>query len=267
MKTIRRALQLSLFALFLMALSQAAHAETRITLACPNFEGANAQLFKLTSDATFDGSDIRLTQDTENVSGTALSKDLVFLGSDGSFSTYFTFKMTKRKNPGDGGGDGLAFVLQTDLKSKSGAGGNIGYSGAHSSLELEFDTFPNTDLGDPENHHIGVNLNGKPQSVAIAISPFLLNDGRTYHVWAEYDGSARTLEVRIADSAKRPDAPTLSHTVDLSPILGGAAHVGFSAATGTARQEQAIQSIYFEREFVAGGLDPAKEFYVTDLGN
>jgi hypothetical protein len=267
MTTTIRALYLLLLSLYLVTSIPTAHAETRITLACPNFEGANGNLFKLTSDAALDASDIRLTRDTENVSGTALSKDLVFLASDGSFSTYFTFKMTKRRNPGDGGGDGLAFVLQTDLKAKPGAGGNIGYSGAHSSLELEFDTFPNTDLGDPEQHHIGVNLNGKPQSVATALSPFLLNDGRTYHVWAEYDGSAHVLEIRVADAPKRPDEPTLSHNVDLSPVLGGAAHVGFSAATGTARQEHAIQSIYFQREFVAGGLDPAKEFYVTDLSN
>lgn len=267
MKNPLRALLLIVSGLYFVASSHVAHAETRITLACPNFEGGNGQLFKLTSDATLDGSDIRLTRDTENVSGIALSKDLVFLASDGSFSTYFTFKMTKRKNPGDGGGDGLAFVLQTDLKSKHGAGGNIGYSGAHSSLDLEFDTFPNTDFGDPKHHHIGVNLNGKPQSVASAISPFVLNDGRTYHVWAEYDGSAQTLEIRIADSASRPEEATLSHNVDLSSILGGAAHVGFSAATGTARQEHVIQSIYFERQYVAGGLDPAKEFYITDLSN
>lgn len=220
MTTIIRALHFALLTLSLVSFSQPIHAETRITLACPNFEGGNGQLFKLTSDATLDSSDIRLTQDTENVSGTALSRDLVFLASDGSFSTYFTFKMTKRKNPGDGGGDGLAFVLQTDLKAKHDAGGKLGYSGAHSSLNLEFDTFPNTDFGDPKYHHVGVNLNGKPQSIASALSPFVLNDGRTYHVWAEYDGSAQVLEVRLADSAARPEEPTLSQNIDLSSVLG-----------------------------------------------
>jgi hypothetical protein len=236
-------------------------------LACPNFESPHGDLFKLKLDATLDAPDIRLTRDIENVSGTALSRDLIFLSSDGSFSTYFTFRMTKKRNPGDGGGDGLAFILQTDLKSKQGVGANIGYSGAESSVAIEFDTFPNTDLGEPEKHHIGVNLNGNPRSVATILSPFLLNDGRTYHVWAEYEGDDQVLEIRLADSPKRPDKPTLSLQLELSPILGGAVHVGFTAATGSARQEHVIRSVYFQRQFVAGGLDPAKEFYVTDLTN
>jgi large repetitive protein len=267
MKTLTRSTLLSLLSLITIALPRDVRADTPITLACPTFEGTQADLFKFQLDASRDSSDIRLTRDVAHISGTALSKNLIFLASDGSFSTYFTFKMTKRKNPEDSGGDGLAFILQTDLKSKLGVGANIGYAGANSSLAIEFDTFPNTDLGDPKKDHIGVNINGDPRSAATALSPFHLNDGRTYHVWAEFEGSSQTLEIRLADSATRPAKPILSLSLDPAPILGGAVHVGFSAATGAAHQEHTIQSLYFHREFVPGGLDAVKEFYVTDPAN
>ena len=246
------------FGLFACLITVNAQAETRISLAQPDYSAESGEALKVSGDAVQEGGSLRLTRKVENINGAALYKRLLFLGSDGSFASYFTFSTSN--NPG-AGGDGFALLLQNHLKAKNSAGEFIGYSGAEA-LSIEFDTYKNAH--DPNNNHVGINLNGDPKSLATASLSFPINDGRVYHVWVDYNGPDQMLEIRVADSTTRPQEPTLAHSIDLAPVLGGAVYPGFSAATGSAMQMHLIRSFFFHGQFVAGGLDTTKEFYVTD---
>ena len=108
-----------------------------------------------------DSSGARVLRLTESVdpgigrAGTAFTTDPVALGSLGSFSTAFSFRIS---NPAglddtDGqGADGIVFVLQTLSPEFRGApGGYLGYAGTDpilsSSVAIEFDTFFNKFIG------------------------------------------------------------------------------------------------------------------------
>jgi len=238
-----------------------AQADTRISLAQQDFNSDGGDAIKFFGDATIEGGALRLTRKVQQVNGVALYKRLIFLGSDASFSLYFTFSTSN--NPLEGG-DGFALLLQNHLKAKDAAGGFIGQLGSEA-LSIEFDTYHND--YDPNNNHVGINLGGNPRSLKTANLPFTINDGRVYHVWVDYNGPQQALEVRVADSTERPTEATLSHTLDLNPVLGGAVYPGFSAATGSAFQMHLIRSFFFHSQLVPGGLDVTKEFYVTDSGN
>jgi hypothetical protein len=242
----------------------AARAETPITLALPGFDSESVAAFQIHGDAKIVGSDLRLTPDEGFHWGAALDTHFATLGPDASFSSYFTFAMSQPNGSKTMGADGLAFLVQTNLTSKRGDGGSIGYLGAGPSVAIEFDTYQNGHAEDPDNNHIGISLDGKVKSIATAPSPYRLNDGNTYHVWVDYDGSKTKLEIRISDSPKRPAEATLSHIKDLSDVFTGAVYIGFSAATGAGHQQHDIKSVYFHREFVEGGLNPDENEYVTD---
>ena len=60
-----------------------------------------------------------------------------------------------------------------------------------------------------------------------------LNNGEIWHTWIDYDG--QTMEVRISMSAKRPDQPHISASIDLATELKSQnVLLGFTSATGAA---------------------------------
>ena len=244
--------------------STGVRAETPITLALPGFDSESVEAFQINGDAKVIGSSLRLTPDVAFQWGAALDTHFATLNPDASFSAYFTFAMSQPNGTKTMGADGLAFLVQTNLTSKRGEGGTVGYLGAGPSVVIEFDTYQNGHAEDPDDNHIGVNLDGKIKSIATVRSPYRLNNGSTYHAWVDYDGTKTKLEVRISDSEKRPTDATLSHTIDLSDVFTGAVFVGFSAATGAGHEQHDIKSVYFHREFVEGGLNPAGNDYITE---
>src|ERR1051326_4999666 len=89
------------------------------------------------------------------------------------FTTDFTFRLI----PSSGSpttGDGIAFVIQnSELSALGEFGGFLGYTGIPNSLAVEFDTFFNASLSDPNNNHVGV------QSCGIAAIPAIWDSGPT----------------------------------------------------------------------------------------
>jgi hypothetical protein len=241
-----------------------ARAETPIFLALPSFEAEGVEALQVNGDAVVNGPDLRLTRDKVHLWGAALYSNFATLGPESSFSSYFTFRMTRVPPSTDAGADGFAFLVQTNLTSKAGEGRTIGYAGAGPSLLIEFDTYKNGDFGDPNNNHIGINLNGNNRSVVTKDAPFKMNSGDVYHTWVDYDGNKGLLEIRLSDSSKRPAEATFSHYIDLSDLFAGSVYVGFSAATGASREQHDITSFYFHNELVEGGLNPADNEYITD---
>jgi legume-like lectin family protein/PEP-CTERM motif-containing protein len=147
-------------------------------------------------------------------------------------------------------------VVQTQANNVGGGGGGIGYEGISPSLGIEFDNFENGDNDGTPLHsgsHIGVDLNGSVESVAVVDSPFNFDPDVPVDLtaWVDYDGSTGLLEVRINDSVVRPLAAVLSYNIDLSSIfgVGSPAFVGFTSGTGSGYANHDLASWEFRDSF------------------
>ena len=242
-------------------------AETSITAAFSSFADGNGSSFHTNGDATVSGDAIRLTQAKNWLSGSAFHMMQKALPVDGSFSAYFTFKMSNPSCVTGGGADGIAFLVRSDPMSSGEQGHGIGYAGTASSVAVEFDTFTNEGHADPEYHHVGINLHGNAKSAAVGKSPFVLNNGSTYHAWIDFDGKKKVLEVRLGDSSARPSAALISHSLDVTAITGTDVYVGFSGATGNCNEQHEIKSLYFNNDLIDGGIDTSLDTYVMKPAN
>jgi hypothetical protein len=240
-----------------------AQAETVVSAAFPDFSGSNGKAFHTNGDAKVDNSALRLTRAQDGLSGSAFQMSQIALPVDGSFSAYFTLNMSQPKCDIGGGADGIAFLVRSDPMASGELGHGIGYAGTTTSIAIELDTYLNPEYLDPGYQHVGLNLHGDPKSVAVVKSPFVLNDGKTYHVWVDYDGKRKVIEVRLSDSASRPASALLTHTVDVTAITGSDIYVGFSAATGSCMEQHEIRSLYFHNDLLVGGIDPSVDTYVA----
>lgn len=210
--------------------------------------GAHAGFVQLTPAQTF-------------VAGSAFYKEPVDIAQNRSFSAYFTMKMA---DSGKGGADGIMFVLSSNPYVMGSNGGGIGYLGVRNSIAVEFDTFNNFSLyADPDGNHIAVNANGdlsKPLAVtpagALQAKNIILDDGKLRHVWIEYDGDAKQLSIRIADSDQRPGEPVLSiNRMDLSGMLNQSkVYLGFTSATGDSFSTHLIGKLIYDPEFHQTGV-------------
>jgi len=236
-----------------------ANASPDLAIAVKDFVDGRGQSFSMHGDAALEGGRIRLTRAVGVLSGSAIYAEPVELPRDKSFSAYFTFIMTPHGDADRPFADGITFIMHNDSKHVGEYGVGIGYRGISPSVVVEFDTFFNGAEGDPNNNHIGINLNGDTKSVATVAAPLPLANGSTRHAWIEYDGSAKRIDVRISDSAKRPTEVTLSHSIDLGAVLQDTANVGFTAGTGTYDQEHHIESFYFAGRYLRDGIDPPRE--------
>jgi Legume lectin domain len=136
----------------------------------------------------------------------------------------------------------MAFVIQNDAVDALGdGGGGQGYQGIPNSLAVEFDTWDN--IGDPGATHVAVHsLGTSPNSatsghlgVAILES---FRDGQSHAARVVY--SPGRLHLFVDDM----ETPKLSVEVDLSTLLnlsGGAAFVGFTAATGAVTEGHHVE--------------------------
>jgi len=195
---------------------------------------------------------LRLTNSTSQGSS-AFSTSSIALNSNVSFSTAFSFNISNPVGIGDSdgiGADGLTFTLQTNSNTAGGIGGGIGYAGIANSLGIEFDTY-NNGAGDGYNgNHVGIDLNGSVNSVALAAVTPRLNNGQDWFAWVDYDGLTDLLEVRLATANLRPTAALLSYTVDLTSVLNStSAYAGFTSGTGAGGNQHDILNWQFNSDF------------------
>jgi hypothetical protein len=194
------------------------------------------------------GSVLRLTPAVPDQAGSAWesSKQTVETG----FETTFQFRITEPGGIEDDplGADGLAFVVQNySVTALGAAGGGIGYDGIPNSLAVEFDTWPNFDLGDPDNNHVSIQTRGTaPNSVAHQFSL-----GSTSAIPNLSDGQVHTATIRYTPGTLQVSvdgSEVLSVAVNLAELLtldGGRAFVGFTAGTGAAWENHDILSWSF----------------------
>jgi hypothetical protein len=156
--------------------------------------------------------------------------------------------------PKHGSADGIMFVIKNPGSPTSGGdGGGLGYgtivtgngsyTGIPDSVGIEFDNWYNSEISDPGNNHIGINVNGSLVSLAtLEISPEFNGTGPWY-AWVDYDGSLLSVSVNQTDL--KPDSAMLSYTIgNISSLIGSpAAMIGFTGSTGWATQTQQVLSL------------------------
>lgn len=198
-----------------------------------------------TATTTGDGPVLELTAAGANQTGSAFTANPLVLNANGSFATFFTFRL------GQPGGaipqGGIAFSIQSSGGSSlGGTGSGLGYSGISNSLAVSFNLGTN---GAAPANRIAVDLNGlinEPVWVEITNAP--LNNGNIWYCWIDYDGIRSLLEARLSDQPLRPATPVLTAVLNLPGVLGNTttaplkAYVGF---TGGGASQQDILSWRF----------------------
>ena len=212
---------------------------TNAVINYPDFSNTNALVFPGTevlmgsiTDSS-DGQVMRLVKAAPWQSGCVVSTAPV---STSGFSSCFTFRFTDCGGL-NGGADGIVFVISSNnLPVLGSAGGSMGYAGITNSVGVEFDIFNNGTLdNDANDSHVGINVNGNfnslPGETNVApVTPNMKN-GDLWFAWVDYDGNK--IEARVNNTGIRPDAPTVSRTLDLAvTIHSQQAYIGFTAATG-----------------------------------
>jgi len=216
-----------------------------------NFSSTAGLQLNGSAAAAVDGSNrqvLRVTPSQQGQSGSVFSTSAVTLGADVSFSTKFAFNFN---HPLNGGADGLVFAVQTVSNTAGGAGGGIGYAGLNHSVGIEFDNWDNGGGDGYSANHVGIDLNGNVNSVALNTNlPVILDSSSDLFAWIDYNGATDNLEVRLSDTDTRPSAVTLSYTVDLVSVLGTTnAYVGFTSGTGWAGANHDVLSWEFRDNY------------------
>jgi gliding motility-associated-like protein len=197
---------------------------------------SHAQLNSVTAGSATDlgGNCFEITPDQNFLSGGVWYDNPIDFAND--FTIYYQNNFgTKDTN----GADGMALVFKTDATAEIGiVGGGIGYEGILNSLIIEFDTYKNSNRGDPNEDHTGIMSNGVSihsanSSLAgpIQASSTSVNieDGIDHNIKIVWVANTKTLEVYFDCDLR------LSVTKDVKiDIFGGDDSVffGFVGSTG-----------------------------------
>lgn len=223
-------------------------------LVYPSF--ASVADFRFNGSAAQSGTRIRLTPTATSQAGSAFRNAPVVLPDDYSFSTNFAFAISGSgpstiSDPDGIGADGFTFAIHRDARGAAALGSlgcGLGLTNCNSTnniqpyVAVEFDTWHTGALDPPSNNGTNGNhvaIDASTSQVSLFQSGVLprLNNGATQYVWIDYDGATDTMRVYVNGSANvKPASPTLTGTIDLAAIFGGATDVylGFTAGTGGA---------------------------------
>ncbi len=201
--------------------------------------------FWTNGSAGLSGADLELTPDLVGQEGTAFVRFPFDMTGNPSFSAYFQFRVAGNVN----GADGFTFVIHNDprgLLALGEGGGQLGYGAEGggplrivNSLAVEFDNYRNP--VDPNNNHVGIDTNGSVSSLVTAVPPFDINSGTSYYAWVDYDGTTNTLEVFVNTTDTKPASALITHTIDITSLVGEKAYIGFSGATGGMSNQHLIE--------------------------
>ncbi|XP_021826106.1 probable L-type lectin-domain containing receptor kinase VII.2 [Prunus avium] len=218
-----------------------------------NFNSTSLSLY---GNATIQSSILSLTNDTTTFSlGRALyPKKIPTKPSNSSsstplpFSTSFIFSLAPFKNLLPGHGFAFVFLPLPGLAGASSAQHlgafnftNNGDPNNHI-FGVEFDVFKNQEFQDPDDNHVGVDLNSLTSNASYTagywsgefdedFNELKLNNGVNYQVWIDFLDSKINVTMALAGVTK-PRKPLISKVVDLSGVLLDEMYVGFCGTTG-----------------------------------
>lgn len=172
-----------------------------------------------------------------------------------SFETTFIFSI-ERDAPTSYGA-GLTFALTSENTTVGDAGPFLGLAKATPLAKyfaLEFDTHQDAQFQDPNDNHVGVDVNSLVSAHATAAqsgaAPVALASGAHIQAYVAYDSRAKVLDVSLAPYAHsdyvKPAQSLLSVPLDLAPALDEFMYVGFSAATAAGSVKHKIWSWTFK---------------------
>jgi hypothetical protein len=173
----------------------------------------------LLNNATFIGSDLRLTLSQGGQAGNAYYKQPFYVVDDSNslidWSMYMRFSM--------GGGnraDGLGFIMQSNTTDFGGGGGGIGYAGIPNSIGVMCDTYQNP--GDINNNHVELDVNGNVSgSLVVATPTFDLagptEPGPMRYMWIDYIGGV--FKIFVSDNGSKPGSPLITQALDIRNYL------------------------------------------------
>lgn len=209
--------------------------------------------FKLNGNGTLDGSSLVVTRSVGN-QGSSISYNTPL-----STSSDVHIKMRIRiSENGNGGADGMAFVMHNDPSGASALGalgGGIGYAGLTNSVTVEFDTY-NNGAGDRNNaNHIAItrdgNVNcGSPTPancfgyLSLSTVGIDLKTASSVYLWIDRNGTTNSLQVYIATTDSKPGLPQLSATVNVPSIVGSQMYLTFTGSTGGSWSKHEIMELY-----------------------
>jgi len=192
-----------------------------------------------------------------------------------------SFSETSSNANGSYPGDGFAFVVQNDPRGVHAAGypgGDMGYGAVGGfpsdaispSAIVEFDTYPDASLNDPNSvpyaaymedgnpaqHYAygGYSYNGNPQS----------STGATEYFWIDYGGANGLWSVYENATDSKPATPLFTYTDLITNRVGAStAYIGFTGTNGSAVAQQVINNF----TFTYGAYDiESSNFYCTGGG-
>ena len=142
----------------------------------------------------------------------------------------------------DGGADGVVFGLQKLSTSIGVSGGGMGMQGVSPSLGVYIDTYQNTDVNDPADDHISININGNldhnsNSNVDGPVNLANVEDGNWRRFIVDWDATTTTLDVFLVNTV----TPIVSYTSDIvTSIFGNDSLVfwGFTGSTGNLHNVQ-----------------------------
>lgn len=214
----------------------------------PSFDSALA----LFGDAEIvnGGSSIQLTRPIASSSGLLIHTiPFKFLESNHpikpiSFSTDFSFSISPHF------GDGLALVIvPTNFPQKFSGKTSFGFSGGIKFLGIEFDTSMDSNVGDENANHVGVDVCSLVSARVSNVSSLnlVLNSGVKLRTWIDYDASSKGLEIRLSKMGNaKPYNPLMVFPIDLGELWKGEeVLVGISSSSGNSLQTSTVYSWNF----------------------
>lgn len=177
---------------------------------------------------TADGKVLRVTRDIQSQSGAAYSTTAIQLGF--AFISTFQFRLS---HAGQDRADGMTFVMASTPNGLGNLGGGLGYEGIGSSAALEFDTFFNPTLGDPNNNHLGFLKGGSVQTQSPANPGFDLANGDIVSVKIAYARNGTDDTLRVFLNGSNQAALSVDIAGGLDALVGGnSVFLGFTGGTG-----------------------------------
>ncbi|PIA26376.1 hypothetical protein AQUCO_09400021v1, partial [Aquilegia coerulea] len=242
------------------------------------FNSFNTSDLTLIGDARVESSRIRLTNDSNQFSiGRAFYPSTIPIQLTNptnlsSFSTSFVFSILPQLTTSPG--FGLAFVLSNSTSPPGAISGqyfglfsNVTTTSNYPLLAIEFDTGRNPEFNDPDDNHVGIDLNNiesqETQSAGYYDStngnfvPVNMKNGQNIRAWIEFDGTQFVINVTIAPlSVSKPVRPLISfRNPVIANYVSSEMFVGFSGSKVTWVEPQRVLAWSFSNNGIARDIN------------